>query len=47
LHLLDPQTLQFTNDANYLNHPPPFYALLAVLSDRRSKAIRRRSWRCV
>ena len=26
---LDPRTFQFTGAANYLNHPPMFYALLA------------------
>jgi hypothetical protein len=31
MRLLDPQTFQFTADANYLNHPPLFYALLAAL----------------
>jgi hypothetical protein len=30
MRLLDPQTFQFTGNANYLNHPPPFYALLAA-----------------
>ena len=29
LRLLDPRTFAFTQAANYLNHPPPFYALLA------------------
>jgi hypothetical protein len=31
MHLLDPQTFRFTGAANYLNHPPKFYALLAAL----------------
>jgi hypothetical protein len=31
MRLLDPQTFQFTDKANYLNHPPKFYALLAML----------------
>ena len=31
MRLLDPRTFQFTDAANYLNHPPPFYALLAAL----------------
>ncbi len=31
MHLLDPQTFRFTDKANYLNHPPMFYALLAAL----------------
>jgi len=34
MRLLDPQTFQFTGNANYLNHPPPFYDLLAVLGPR-------------
>ena len=42
MRLLDPQTFQFTDKANYLNHPPKFYALLGACSARRSKAIRRR-----
>jgi hypothetical protein len=29
MRLLDPHTFQFTDQANYLNHPPIFYALLA------------------
>jgi len=29
MRLLDPRTFQFTDKANYLNHPPAFYALLA------------------
>jgi hypothetical protein len=29
MRLLDPRTFQFTDKANYLNHPPIFYALLA------------------
>ncbi len=31
LRLLDPRSFQFTAAANYLNHPPLFYALLAHL----------------
>jgi hypothetical protein len=31
LRLLDPQTFRFTDKANYLDHPPIYYALLAVL----------------
>jgi len=31
MRLLDPHTFQFTGAANYLNHPPAFYALLARL----------------
>jgi hypothetical protein len=31
MRLLDPHTLQFTGQANYLNHPPIYYALLAAL----------------
>ena len=31
LRMLDPRTFEFTGVANYLNHPPPFYALLAHL----------------
>ena len=31
MRMLDPKTLQFTDAANYLNHPPMFYALLAAL----------------
>jgi hypothetical protein len=31
MHLLDPRTFAFTERANYLNHPSPFYALLATL----------------
>ncbi len=31
MRLLDPRTFQFTGAANYLNHPPKFYALLALL----------------
>jgi hypothetical protein len=34
MRLLDPQSFQFTGAANYLNHPPPFYDLLAVLGPR-------------
>ena len=31
LRLLDPKTFRFTGEANYLSHPPIFYALLAIL----------------
>ena len=31
LRMLDPKTFKFTGEANYLDHPPVFYALLAVL----------------
>jgi hypothetical protein len=31
LRMLDPQTFKFTDKANYLDHPPIFYALLAAL----------------
>ena len=34
MRLIDPQSFQFTGEANYLNHPPPFYDLLAVLGPR-------------
>jgi hypothetical protein len=34
MRLIDPQTFQFTAAANYLNHPPPFYDLLAALGPR-------------
>jgi hypothetical protein len=34
MRLLDPQSFQFTAAANYLNHPPPFYGLLAALGPR-------------
>jgi len=34
MRLLDPQSFQFTDAANYLNHPPPFYDLLAALGPR-------------
>jgi len=34
MRLLDPQSFQFTGAANYLNHPPPFYDLLAALGPR-------------
>jgi hypothetical protein len=34
MRLIDPQSFQFTGHANYLNHPPPFYDLLAVLGPR-------------
>jgi hypothetical protein len=31
MRLLDPASFRFTREANYLNHPPLFYALLAAL----------------
>jgi len=31
MRMLDPQTFRFTAEANYLQHPPIFYALLAAL----------------
>jgi len=31
MRLLDPRTFQFSGAANYLNHPPEFYALMAWL----------------
>ena len=31
MRLVDPRTFQFTSAANYLNHPPKFYVLLALL----------------
>jgi hypothetical protein len=34
MRLLDPQSFQFTGQANYLNHPPLFYDLLAALGPR-------------
>jgi hypothetical protein len=34
MRLIDPQNFQFTGEANYLNHPPLFYDLLAVLGPR-------------
>jgi hypothetical protein len=34
MRLIDPQSFQFTSKANYLNHPPLFYDLLAVLGPR-------------
>jgi hypothetical protein len=34
MRLIDPQSFQFTGEANYLNHPPPFYDLHAVLGPR-------------
>jgi hypothetical protein len=34
MRLIDPQSFQFTGAANYLNHPPPFYALLAALGPK-------------
>lgn len=34
MRLLQPHTFQFADQANYLNHPPIFYALLAALSPK-------------
>jgi hypothetical protein len=34
MRMLDPTSFRFTNEANYLNHPPPFYALLARLGPK-------------
>ena len=34
MRLIDPQTFQFTGEANYLNHPPLFYDLHAALGPR-------------
>jgi hypothetical protein len=34
MRLIDPQSFQFTGEANYLNHPPPFYDLHAALGPR-------------
>jgi hypothetical protein len=34
MRLINPQTFQFTGEANYLNHPPLFYGLLAALGPR-------------
>jgi hypothetical protein len=34
MRLIDPQNFQFTGEANYLNHPPPFYDLHAALGPR-------------
>ena len=31
MRLIDPRTFEFTGTANYLNHPPMFYALLAFI----------------
>ena len=31
MRMLDPQNFEFTGAANYLNHPPVFYALVAAL----------------
>ncbi len=31
MRMLDARTFRFTGEANYLNHPPPFYMLLARL----------------
>src|SRR5271155_748841 len=34
MRLLDPRSFQFTGTANYLNHPPMFYDLLAALGPK-------------
>jgi hypothetical protein len=34
MRLLDPRTFRFTERANYLNHPPIYYDLLAVLGPK-------------
>jgi hypothetical protein len=34
MRLLDPNSFRFTDTANYLNHPPLFYAMLAVLGPK-------------
>jgi hypothetical protein len=34
MRLLDPQTFQLTGAANYLNHPPIYYALIAMLGPK-------------
>jgi hypothetical protein len=34
MRLIDPQSFQFTGEANYLNHPPLFYDLHAALGPR-------------
>ncbi|HTV36539.1 MAG TPA: hypothetical protein VMF12_08910, partial [Xanthobacteraceae bacterium] len=34
MRLLDPKTFQFTDQANYLNHPPVYYALHALLGPK-------------
>jgi hypothetical protein len=34
MRLLDPQNFEFTGAANYLNHPPMFYALIAALGPK-------------
>ena len=34
MRLLDPRTFQFTDQPNYLNHPPEFYDLLAWLGPK-------------
>jgi len=41
LRLLDPQTFHFTDAANYLNHPPIFYGLLAAIGPDLENAFRR------
>ena len=43
MRLLDPQNFRFTSEANYLNHPPPFYLLLAKLGP--AVGIRPQRWR--
>jgi hypothetical protein len=34
MRMLDPQSFRFSADANYLNHPPMFYALLGALGSK-------------
>jgi len=34
LRMLDPQMLRFTREANYLNHPPPYYLSLAWIGPK-------------
>lgn len=34
MRLMDPQTFQFTEEPNFLNHPPVFYALLAAFGPK-------------
>jgi hypothetical protein len=34
MHMLDPSSFQFTRELNYLNHPSPYYLLLARLGPR-------------
>jgi hypothetical protein len=40
MRLLDPNSFRFTGTTNYLNHPPPFYDLLAVLGPKLRRATR-------